>query len=66
MLYADIMCFILYVNMIGFIVHLDLAVELVKPLVCTRDVPISNLGSDTLYPDSRSVNFFSLSRHVLE
>jgi hypothetical protein len=66
MLYADKMCFVLYVNIICSIVHLEVAVELVKPLVCTRDVPISNLGSATLYPDSRSIHFLSLSRHVLE
>jgi hypothetical protein len=58
------MCFVLYMIMICFIVRLDEKVELVKPLVCIREVPISNLGFDTLYPDSFSVFFFSLSRQV--
>jgi len=57
------MSFVLYVNMICFIVHVDVWVELVKPLLCVREVPISNLGSDTMYPDSCSV-FFLVCRQV--
>jgi len=56
------MCFVMYMIMTCFIVHLDEKVELVKPLVFIREVSISNLGFDTVYPDSCSVFFFRTSQ----
>ena len=35
-----------------------------KTLPCIREIPISNLESDTIYPDSCSVFFFSVCRQV--